>query len=353
MAEPTVLRSGDISLDVAINTVASDFEQKFDLDCKGSDVPFMYIPASANVSGVSADELVGRIGLIVDNNKESYTYVVLAQIDDVGIPWGHVSERAIRNLGYSEFGISNNIVAKSNFALYVYPTIMPEWSDSTSVQQQVLSFGIQLGGSSEVLYANNSAGVAIGNSIVNLSDFKLYVISLDRYSDLRDFQSLKDAGVIGVIIEAGYLYDTNHKEVGRYQNPRLSSQIQAAKDANMLYGLYAVSRAKNRNEAKKELKELNLIIRTYSTQLGVWLKPELTAVNSVNDGIINLYYEAFVDMGLTDIVGLYATRDQMSRITWEDFQDSWFLWLIDHVDSMDNIADQFTPEFFVYGSEVN
>ena len=139
MAEPSVVRAGDFSLSVAMDTIATDFEDIYQLSCDANDVPFMYIPAAANVSGVNALNLIGRIGLIVDNDKDVSTYVVLAQIDAVGVNWGHVSESAARNLGYSEFGVDEHITAQSNFSIYVYPTERPEWSDAMTVQQQVLS----------------------------------------------------------------------------------------------------------------------------------------------------------------------------------------------------------------------
>lgn len=349
MDDAVILRSGEMDLDVAMGTTAEAFEKEFDLDCNGVYVPFMYIPRTASIKGLSASQLVGYVGLIVNTDTNQFTYVVLGEVDSTGSTWGHISERAARNLGFHEYGYQNYIKAHGNFSIYVYPSTKPAWDLDMTAQQQVITYGIQLGGLTETVYSSGSAGVALGNSIVNVDSFDLYIITIPADGDIPSPETLEASNIAGVMLDGGCLFNkSSHTRRTQFQSSKLSKQIAYAKENDILYGLIFTSRARNRNEAKEELYEIGLIVRTYSMDLGVWIIPELTDSETVNNGIIDVYGEELMKMGLTDIIGLYATPEQMKKITWENYMYSWFLWLVDHIDSLTGLEEQLTPEFFNY-----
>lgn len=181
--------------------------------------------------------------------------------------------------------------------------------------------------------------------LIDIDSFDPYVATIDRNTSFVNYNSLKNLGVIGVVAEAGYLYNAVHEKV-RYQSPRLSAQIDAIEAANLPYGLYATAKARSVLEAKEELQELSLIIQTYPPQLGMWLKLSLTSNRTINDNIIDTYYNRFVELGLKDQVGFYANRTQLNQITWSEYQSDWYLWLDDHVTSFTDLNQLLTPEFF-------
>lgn len=198
----------------------------------------------------------------------------------------------------------------------------------------------------ETQYANNSAGILLsGQSFIQTDNINPYVIIIDRNVPNVNYAVMRNNKVIGVIIEAGYLYSIAHTEQ-QYQSPRLRSQVLEAIEENMPYGFYATVRSRSITEAKRELYELSLIIRTYRPILGVWLQIQFTQGINTNNSMMDEYYRQLVDMGLKDQIGVYATRSQLSKISWEDYCEDFFLILNDHVSTMSDIDQLLTPRFF-------
>lgn len=179
-------------------------------------------------------------------------------------------------------------------------------------------------------------------------DFTPYAITLSRSSPTVNYTALRRIGVSIAVFEAGYLFDSIHIKQNRYRNPHLSKQIELAQENNIPFGLYAEVRARTISEAKQELKELALVVRRYSPQVGVWLKLFFNNSRTTNNQILNTYYTYLTEkLGLKDQLGLYVTRSQLSRITWDDYYEKFYLWLIDHVSSIDNLDELLTPQFFM------
>lgn len=198
----------------------------------------------------------------------------------------------------------------------------------------------------ETQYANNSAGMLLsGESLILDENIDPYIIIIDRNTPSVNYSVMKQHRVIGVLIEAGSLYSIAHTEQ-HYQSPSLKSQVAAAIQNNMPYGLYATVRSRSVTEAKKELYELSLIIRTYLPLLGVWLQIQFTSGVSTNDSIMDEYYRQLVDIGMQGQIGVYASRNQLNKITWDNYCNEIFLLLDEHVDSMNDINQLLTPEFF-------
>lgn len=180
------------------------------------------------------------------------------------------------------------------------------------------------------------------------TEIKSYITSVNRDTKSTvDYKALKDIGLIGTMIEAGYLYNLSHIKVDTYRSPKLDEQVTAAKKAEVLYGLYGIVRAKNVEEAREELAWLRIYIQKYVPPLGVWLKLELSAGTAMNDMIVSAYYDMLKSAGLVGKVGFYVTRDQLSKITWSKWQEQFLLWLIDPISDISEIEQILTPEFFM------
>lgn len=182
---------------------------------------------------------------------------------------------------------------------------------------------------------------------LNVEEFNPYVVTIDRNTKLKDFSSLKNYGVVGGMIEAGYLYDALHKPVKSYNNPNISSQVQAFKDAQLPFGLFATCRAYTTQEARNELKKLELLVRLYSPQLGVWIIFDTTKnTKNVNDNLVTFYRDWLITLGLKKRMGMYLNRSQLNSMNWSKHQEDWLLWYVDHVTSTSSIPELLNPEFF-------
>ena len=188
----------------------------------------------------------------------------------------------------------------------------------------------------------------IDKSLINYEALDPYVVTIDRNTESVNYASLKETGVSGVLIEAGRLYDSTHKEQN-YRNPRLDAQAHAASDADVPFGLYTDVRARSVDEAKKELYELSFCVRRYPPALGVWLRLNLVKSRSQNNKIIDTYYTELVKLGLKGKIGFYANESQLSKIDWKKYSEDWYLWLDKHVSKIGDIDQLLTPDFFVLG----
>lgn len=189
-------------------------------------------------------------------------------------------------------------------------------------------------------------------SLIDYTQFTPYVATLDRNVGDVDYKKLKEAGVNLVMIEAGRLYNAQHKIMDVYANPHIDKQVINAGKESLDYGLVADVRARSVEEANKELKELTLIIQKYTPPYGMWLNINLTADKSINNKIIDRYAFVLQALGLKDKIGLYATREQMEKIDWnEDRQNVWYLWLNNHVHEEKHLTQLQSPEFFMFDKE--
>ena len=131
-----------------------------------------------------------------------------------------------------------------------------------------------------------------------------------------------------------------------YVNPKLDAQIKSAKSAEIPYGLVPIVRARNVQEAMEELRWLRIYIQKYVPPLGVWLRLDLVGSVAMNDMIVEAYQDILWRSGLKGKVGFYVTRDQLSKISWDKWQETFYLWLIEHISDMSEMNQLLTPEFF-------
>lgn len=193
---------------------------------------------------------------------------------------------------------------------------------------------------------NSTAG-----GMVPSIDYKLinpYIVTVDRTTDDNvDYVNLKDEhGVVGVMVEAGHYFTSNHQEVSNFKSPKLENQIAAITEAKLPFALYMTARARTEDDVVKEVRDFSYIYRKYSPGFGVWLKLDFTQPKSVNDKLIKKYYSLFYKHGLKDRVGFYVDEKQLEKITWEDFQNEWYLWIVKHVDDVTSLDALLDPNFF-------
>ncbi len=197
---------------------------------------------------------------------------------------------------------------------------------------------------------SNAADYSLTGSLMNVepdyTEITSYMITLDRTSKNVDYDALRGIGVIGSMIEAGYLYDRSHVEVQNFRSPALESQAQAAKQADMPFALYTTVRARNVKEANLELKWFRIYIQKFTPQLGAWLRLDMTAPKAMNDMVIGRYKELLEASGLKGKIGFYVTRKELEQVSWDKWQDDFLLWLIDPVSDISEIEQLLDPTFF-------
>ena len=154
---------------------------------------------------------------------------------------------------------------------------------------------------------------------VNYEDLNPYIVTLTRKTHIikdTEWDKLKDARVCGALIETGRLYDDAHRQVD-FRNPRLKTHVESLQKAKLPWGLYIEMRAKNTAEADKEIEELQPCVRLYPPELGLWLQCTFTKSVSVNDKILQRYYDELERLGLKNKIGIICTKKDLDLISWE------------------------------------
>lgn len=174
------------------------------------------------------------------------------------------------------------------------------------------------------------------------SEFNPYVVRLDRGSTDVPYTALKEKRVVGAIVEGGYRFNLKHQIVDRFENPKISDQIKHLNDANIPYGLYLISRARNSVEAKDEMYYMSFPIRRYAPKLGVWIELEV----STNNYILDRYLQDLTRLGYKGKIGFICSRDVLDKIDWANYQEDVYLYLVEHIEDTAELDKLLDPEFF-------
>lgn len=175
-----------------------------------------------------------------------------------------------------------------------------------------------------------------------------YLITLDRNSPDVDYRRLKSAGVIAVMIEAGYLYNSMHVEQEYFRNPKLRKQVEDAYRNKVQYALYTTICARNSAELMKELYQIKLCIESFIPPLGIWLKLGFNNNKKTNNTLLDICKAYLIKLGLKNKIGLYVTKSELNKIDWnEERYNDWLLWLNKHIDDLSSIEQVLKPEFFM------
>lgn len=181
---------------------------------------------------------------------------------------------------------------------------------------------------------------------IDYTKLKPFVITLDRNTPDVKYDKMKELGVVGVVLEGGYLYSSQHRVV-QFRNPNIRKQADAASKANLKYGIYMIARARNIVEVNAEMDEFASLLKVTAPKLGVWLQLQLaTTSQEFNDKLITRYKERLYTLGFKGQIGLYTTETQLKKITWSKHHDEWALWIIDHLSDLDDLDQLLDPVFF-------
>lgn len=323
----------------------------------------------------------GQIGGYIDeslrawtsSNRENDMMAVTIEVSNSvnGEPWS-VSEAAYKSLLNlcEDICRRNNIRAleftgnkSGNLTMHKFfaATGCPGPTLSVKFNDIAREINRRLGNPSQLVYVTNpesqnitaAGAVKTGSnapitSLIDYTKINPYAVTIDRTVKTLDFDMLKASKVVMLCIEAGQMYDSAHVEMSNFRNPNLDSIIAEAKRNNIPYALYMQMTAKTDTEIDKELYELKLVLRKYVPQLGFWLMPNFQSEKSRNDIQLRKYYEALVKIGLSGKLGIYCTRQQLQKISWESMWCNMiYLWLNDHVEETADIDTLLTPEFFM------
>lgn len=200
------------------------------------------------------------------------------------------------------------------------------------------------------IYSIVTAAVGVKCQILDVTpdDFTPYIATFSRSSP-SDFAygSLRENKVCGALVESGFLYNAiSHNPVSSFDNPKLASQIAELKKQDLPYGLYFSGRATTVQEAINETYKFSFSVRKYVPQLGVWILLDLTKSKTVNDKIMEEYQKRLVRLGFNGKMGIIATRDMLKKISWNILQNSWLLWLVDHISNLNDLDGIKDPTFF-------
>lgn len=185
-----------------------------------------------------------------------------------------------------------------------------------------------------------------GQSDINTSVTRPFVATVSpQYNYSLDYDKIKAARISAMAFYGGELFDVSHMK-RTYENPYLSKLVKDCNSANMPFMLYVTSRARNITEADDECRALYYVISQFPPQLGLWINIETNNSVSVNDDIVEVYYKYAEKWGISSRLGLYLDYNRLSCITWTQFQDRFYLWLIAPTD-VNTVDDELLkPELF-------
>ena len=328
---------------------------------KADEVPFVVAP-------MSKKSYKNYCALVIDTKKETYTYAVVGDVGPDKNGWGEVSLKCAWNLGYTSKQANGKQGPKSNFIIIIFNDSKPKWtnkSSSSKINKQINDEGKKRAGEYKQIiqkitsYNSNTDDdddntttrtYEESQALINTDVIKQYIISINRYVNPNtNFNYMKkNEDVVGAMIEAGFLYDSSKRKQNRYRNPQINEQVRAINRAELPYGLYAISRANSIIESNEEIDELTYLINKYPPLLGMWVRIDLRGkTTAVNDKILDNYRSRFTTLGLRYKIGIIADKKQLSKIHWQQHQDSWLLWYIDRVKDINEVDDKLlTPTFF-------
>ena len=194
------------------------------------------------------------------------------------------------------------------------------------------------------VYDPNSSKSQLAWDTLDIESLMPYIITANRSSSFFMLNTAK--GVSGVLLEAGYLFDNNHIKQNNFRNPNLTNQINTVKNAKLSVSFYMYGRARTESEAQMEISELSKILRINPPKFGVWIIPEMNQSKVQNDRILDVYKTKLQNLGFTNKIGLYATPQQLSTISWDYHQNYWYLWLVNHVSDESKLTDRVDNTFF-------
>lgn len=183
------------------------------------------------------------------------------------------------------------------------------------------------------------------NKVLN-QKFTPYAVTVSKNVKTIDINKLRNSKISAVFVYAGQLYDSLHNNRHTYQAENLDSQMESIIKNDFPRGLIGIVRARNVSEAQEECKWLHLVVEKYPADLGVWLSCNFTDNKTTNGLILDTYLSEFERWGVSNKCGLYIDRNNLEKIDWKTYQVYFYLWLVDHSQSIPDINTIIAPKFF-------
>lgn len=183
------------------------------------------------------------------------------------------------------------------------------------------------------------------NLHVDYQEFSPYIVTLNRDSK-PNYKSFTTLNMLGALLEAGYRYTSSHRKTDTFDNPNLEAQVKEIDKLQLSYGLYTICRAKDVLQAKEEMYYFSFPIRRHPPAMGVWLVLETGNNKHTNNLLLNRYKQDLIRLGFKNKMGIICNRRMLDYIDWDTYQNDFYLWLVDHVDDVDEFDRLLDPEFF-------
>lgn len=190
---------------------------------------------------------------------------------------------------------------------------------------------------------DSSSGVYVPTITVDPSKIYPYIAVLSRNSGDVDFEAIAKGRFTGVLIELG---DASSSTI---INPKIKTQTSDADKKDVPYGLYLKSIVSSKDAVKAEIKKFSVYIYKFSPKLGIWIDFKFTSDKKVNDSILDAYKEQLELMGFKKKIGIYASKSDLSKISWKDKSEDWYLHLVDHVSATSELDGVLNASFFSSG----
>ena len=247
----------------------------------------------------------------------------------------------------------NDNLAKGNVSFSGTKAVRSPYTDGSAASVTGGSNGDETGTFFGVIDHATAYAIAVNSQVIfGREDTYPFAISTDQNTSLLlDYDKIREKDVVAQFIDCGTLFDTNHNTLANYEQPKFEDQIKEAEEANMVYGLMATTRARNEAEAQKEIDRLQILAKRHPPKLGFWLNLDLLdKQEKINNKIIELYAKNLDEWGFKAQKGFRAKKEMLDRITWKDFQDDWYWWMVRHVKDVSNFEEEYvpTPKFFAY-----
>ena len=176
--------------------------------------------------------------------------------------------------------------------------------------------------------------------------FHPYVAKFDRNASVN-YKALSDLRVTGAIIEAGYRYNTNGSRTEKFDNPNIKTQISALDSFSIPYGMYTICRATSVATAKIEIDYFQYQLYRHPPKLGAWLQLENLSGNlSQNDLLLTQYNTQLANLGFRSRMGIICTRKDLTKISWNKWQDEFYLYLVEHLTDLSVLDNLLDPALF-------
>ena len=134
---------------------------------------------------------------------------------------------------------------------------------------------------------------------------------------------------------------------GEYRSPSIDAQVAGALEHNFPFAMIVGVYAYDEGSAKKECDQLYYTLSRYPPGLGLWLDLHTTSTE-----VLDYYFKRCQYWGLGNACGIYATKEVLAEIGWENYKEDYFFWVINHFEEeaeFDLLDTLLTPDFFAVG----